>query len=219
MRTWDELSINAEKTNAAFLFYPVGENRYRSLGAELRCETVENLPLEVTFTPVNRDPALESPPSTYIADVTEQCYDGSCPRDEWVVFRATDYFDAPEGAVRGTLPVDELLKPLQTLSHVKGGRALAREDHGRIFEGDAFYLLDSLGEGFYRFWHYGEVSVADASHIRSPEGWNYCDRKGTCWAVLEEHPESTWWSKVSRGNGEVVWVKDPITSISGVLTD
>lgn len=217
MRTWVDLTINGEPVNVSLLYFPVGDEQYKSLGAAVGCELYENAPLKVKYTPVNRDPALESPPERYVVDVTGQCYDGSCPQAKWTVAAATDYYDEMDGEVVGTLPVDETLEPLQTLSHVKAGRARATRDHGRIFEGDVFYLLDSLGEGFYRFWHYGDVFVDDTSDIKRPRGWNYCDEKHNCWAELETHPESIWWSKVVRANGDEIWITEPLSTIRGVL--
>ncbi|NIQ13257.1 MAG: hypothetical protein GTO02_02250, partial [Candidatus Dadabacteria bacterium] len=106
-----------------------------------------------------------------------------------------------------------------TLTHVTGAKAVAIKDHDHIFAGDIFYILDSQAEGFYRLWHYGNVFIDDAGGIRMGKSWNYCEQKNNCWAESETQPASVWWSKVKRQNGEVIWIREPIQTLSGVLVD
>ncbi len=51
------------------------------------------------------------------------------------------------------------------------------------------------------------------------KSWNYCEQKNNCWAESETQPASVWWSKVKRQNGEVIWIREPIQTLSGVLVD
>ncbi len=217
MRVWDELMINGEAVNPALLYYPIGNDEYQSLGMEVDCDIYQNSPERVTYKPVARDPAKAAPPDVYIADITGQCYDGSCPTPEWTVHSPTAYFDQAEGDQIGVMNPGEIVIPLKTLSHVTGARAVATEDHNHIFEGDVFYLLDSQAEGFYRFWHYGNVFIASADGVRYEGLWNYCERNKNCWADAETRPSSVWWSQVKRQNGETVWVREPLQTLSGVL--
>lgn len=219
MRVWDELFINKKLVNPALIYYPVGDNEYRSLGMEVDCELYQGAPNRVTYKPVVRDPAKEAPPAVYIADITSQCYDGSCPLPEWIVLSPTPYFDQENGKQMGNMPEGEIMKPIQTLTHVTGARAIATRDHDHIFAGDTFYLLDSQAEGFYRFWHYGNVFIDDADGVQIRGSWDYCENDNSCWAEAETQPTSIWWSKVKRQNGEIVWIREPLQTISGVLVD
>ena len=124
-----------------------------------------------------------------------------------------------EGERIGVMKSGETVKPLKTLSHVTGARAIASKDHDHIFEGDVFYLLDSQAEGFYRFWHYGNVFIDDAGGVRIDGSWSYCEQNNNCWANAKTRPTSIWWSKVKRQSGEIVWVREPLDSLSGVLVD
>ncbi len=219
MRTWDELVINGERVNPVQVYYPIGGNQYRNLGRELNCEVYSKTPDKVAYQRVRASAETEAPPEKYIADVTGQCYDGSCPAAQWKVYSATTYFNEAEGEEAGVLDTDEVVIPLQTLSYVKGSKAVAYRDHDHIFEGDVFYVLDSQAEGFHRFWHYGNVFIADGDGVKYDEGWNYCEKKDTCWATAKTQSTSVWWSKVQRQDGSSVWVKDPMASLTGVLVD
>lgn len=219
MKVWDELFINGDPVNPAMIYYPVGNDKYKSLGMEVDCDIYRNAPKQVSYKPVTRDPAKAAPPDVYIADVTNQCYDGSCPAPEWIVHTVTPYFDHADGKQTGIMNEGEILTPLKTLSHVSGARAIATRDHGHIFEGDIFYLLDSQAEGFYRFWHYGNVFIDNADGVLVEGTWDYCKGENNCWAEAETQPTSIWWSKVRRQDGEVVWVREPIQTLSGVLVD
>ena len=219
MRIWDELLINGEPVDPARIYYPVGDNEYQSLGMEVGCDIDKGVPKRVSYEPIVRDPEKVAPPGLYIADVTHQCYDGSCPAPEWVVSSPTPYFDHAEGQQIGVMDTGEIVKPLKTLSHVTAAKAIAIKDHGHIFEGDIFYLLDSLAEGFYRFWHYGNIFIADASGVRIKGIWNYCEQENNCWAEADTRPTSIWWSMVKRQNGETIWLREPLNTLSGVLVD
>ena len=113
----------------------------------------------------------------------------------------------------------EIVISLKTLSHVTGARAVATEDHDHIFEGDVFYLLDSQAEGFFRFWHYGNVFIDQADGVRIEGLLNFCEQDDSCWADAETRPVTVWWSKVKRRNGETVWIREPLQTLSGVLVD
>ncbi len=219
MRVWDELLVNGKEVDPAQVYYPVGNDEYLSLGMELGCDTYQDTPKLVSYTPVVRDPAKAAPPDVYIADTTHQCYDGSCPAAEWTVHSPTPFFYEAGGEQVGVMNAGEILKPVKTLSYVTGARVVATRDHDHIFAGDIFYLLDSQAEGFYRFWHYGNIFIANADGVRVTGSWNYCERENNCWADAETLPTSVWWSKVQQQNGESVWVRDPLQTLSGVLVD
>jgi hypothetical protein len=219
MKVWDELFINGKPVNPAMIYYPVGRDRYKSLGIEVDCDIYLNAPKQVTYKPVTRDPAKAAPPNIYIADITGQCYDGSCPEPEWTVHTPTPYFDHAEGKQIGIMNDGEILKPLKTQSHVTAARAIATRDHDHIFEGDIFYLLDSQAEGYYRFWHYGNVFIDNADGVLVEGSWDYCKTENICWAEADTQPTSVWWSKVRRQDGEIVWVREPMQTLSGVLVD
>lgn len=219
MRVWDELLVNGKPVNPAQVYYPVGDGKYNSLGIEVDCDIYQGVPRQVTYIPVERDPDKEAPPIIYVADITGQCYDGSCPLPEWTVYSSTAYFDQAEGQQIGIMDKGEIVIPLKTFSHVTGARVVATRDHGHIFKDDIFYLLDSQAEGFYRFWHYGNVFIDDAGGVRVKGSWDYCEQNNNCWAEAETQSTSIWWSKVKRKNGEIVWIREPIRTLSGVLVD
>jgi hypothetical protein len=219
MRVWDELLINDRPVDPAQLYYPVGNDMYRSLGIEVGCDIYRDAPPRVFYRPVARDPARIAPPEPYIADITRQCYDGSCPASEWTALSSMPCFDQAGGEQIGVIDTGTVVKPLKTLSYVSGARAVAHRDHDQIFEGDIFYLLDSQAEGYYRFWHYGNVFIDDAGGVRIGGSRGYCEREQNCWADAEALPGSIWWSEVKLRNGETVWVRDPLQTFSGVLVD
>lgn len=218
-RTWDELRINDEPADPRLLYVPVGDNRYRSVGRQLDCG-MGAAPTTVTFQPVERDPDKAEPPQPFVADVIGQCYDGACPLDTWTVARETPLLRTTDANVEviAVLEPGDTVVPLQTLVHVTASRLEPTEDHNRFLAGDSVYLLDSRGEGFHRFWHYGDVFVLDATGIDFSARQDYCERGNECWATAQEYPDSVWWSRVRRSDGVEGWVRDPIRVLDGVLT-
>lgn len=219
MRVWDELLINGDKADPRLLYVPVGGDNYTAVGAQTGCG-MGDAPQRVTYQPIERDPSRERPPTPFVADVTGQCYDGSCPGDEWIVRAETSLYAAADNseAQLGVLKPGESVAPLQVLSHVRPARGVAVEDHGRFFAGDVFYLLDSQAEGFYRFWHYGDLFVADALDVRIGQDAG-CEPERGYWACVEGYPEETWWAEVRRADGRTGWVREPVRSLDGVLIE
>lgn len=222
LRTWDELVVNGESVDPRLLYVPAspaGGPSFRSLGHAVGC-SMGNAPPTVDFRPVVRDPSKAAPPRPFVADVTDQCYDGACPQPTWRALDATPLFTAAsEDATRvGELASGEEVVPVETQVHVIGSRAVVLRDHDRFFEGDVFYLLDSQAEGFFRLWHYGDVFVLDASDVDTGAGWMPCrEQPHGCWARAEGGALELWWARVRRGDGSEVWVRDPLRYLDGVL--
>jgi len=218
LRTWDELYINAEPADPRLLYVPVGEHLYQSVGHRLDC-LMDGAPQTVTFRPVSRDPEKAVPPEPFIADVTDQCYDGACPRDQWRVIRPIPLLaEAHDNAQPvGLLDTNEMITPVKTKTHVTGVRLVANRDHGKFFVGDVFYLLDSQAEGFYRVWHYGDVFIIDATGVNLNGHTVECEGGKTCWASGTGYPTEIWWSQIRRTDGTEGWVREPIQNLDGVL--
>ncbi len=218
--TWHQLTINGEPRDPRLLYMPVADDRYGSLGMEVDCPMGADAPERVAWTPPDPSPENVRPPMPYVADVTGQCYDGSCPEDVWTVRARVSLHSQPggEGRIIGELEAGETVTPLRVLEYVRGVPVRVLHDHGRFLAGDVFYLLDSQAEGFYRVWHYGEVLVTNVSDARLPWGFNPCERDDRCWAEGDAMPEQLTWARVQRTHGTTGWVRDPITSIDGVLS-
>ena len=218
LRTWDELYINGESADPRLLYVPVGGGQYQSVGHQLNC-LMDNATQTVAFRPVERDPVKTAPPEPFVADITGQCYDGACPRDTWRAIRRTPLLaEALDGAQEiASLTPGESIVPVKTETHVAGARIVVTRDHGTMFAGDVFYLLDSQAEGFHRVWHYGHVFIIDATGVNIEDQTDYCERKTTCWAEGAGYSIETWWAKIRRSDGSEGWVQDPLKNLDGVL--
>lgn len=221
LRTWDALRINGEPADPTHLYYPIGGEAHGSLGALVGCDLPEGAPATVRFSPPVRNPATEAPPSPLVVDVTGRCYDGSCPSDEWTALEPTALrTDPDDGAiVVATLERDERVRPLRVESHVVPARAVVTRDHGAFLTGDVIHVLDSLGEGAHRVWRHGETHEVDVSDVVFGDDWAWCREQGTCWARAEGRARETWWAEVRRRDGSTGWVRVPLQSFAGVLTE
>lgn len=220
LRVWDSLLINGMPADPRLLYVPTGGNRYASVGLQIDC-LMDDAPEHVTYVPIVRSPETERPPVPYIADVTGQCYDGSCPLPRWTVHQATPTYDSADGstATGKGLAVGEEVEPIQVLSYVRRGAGEVYRDKGRFFAGDRFYLLDSQAEGFYRFWHYGDVFVSDSNELRVVGDGAPCQDDGEHWGCVREYPQEVWWALVRRSDGAELWLREPAKTLSGVLVD
>jgi hypothetical protein len=213
------VTIQGRAIDIAYLYRPVGNDRYRSVGVEFGCaETTEFL----TYHQPDID-AEAPPPEAAWTDISEQCYDGCCvERDAGratlttttqVTLLGRAEADAPEVA---TLGAHTKLKLLRLLSHVTPIEVTAVRDHDIFQRGDKFYLLNSLGEGFYRVWHYGgihEVAMlglsSDSDYPRGTDPSRCTPDKDGCWAEAEPHHDrERWWGEVATGDGIRGWLPD-----------
>lgn len=219
------VTIQGRRVDLAYLYRPAGNDRYRNLGVELGCGDSSEL---ITYSPPDR--AAEQPsPEVAWADISEQCYDGCCIRRDPSRFTLTTRraasllgqarADAPAVATLGT---HRKLKLLRLLAHVSPIRATAIKDHGIFRKGDTFYLLNSLGEGFFRVWHYGEVHRVGMTGLSSfYTGTNVKSRctpeKKGCWAEATTHyGHERWWGEVVTEDGTRGWLADIEKAVTGL---
>lgn len=219
MRTGRELFVNGEPADPRLLYVPGGGERHRSLGHAVGCD-MDRAPLTITYTPLDRDPGKEAPPTPFVADITGQCYDGACPREVWRAVRDVPLYGRPadDAQIVARIAAGEKLSPARTEAHVVGSRAVVTRDHDRFLENDVLYVLDSQAEGAYRVWHYGELRIIDATGIDLSRGWQSCreDSEG-CWARGDSRPREIWWARVRHADGREGWVREPLESLDGVL--
>ena len=81
------------------------------------------------------------------------------------------------------------------------------DDLGNGFaRGDRFFLLTSMGEGYFKAWADGTIFVVDGSSIKTPER---CEKLPSyCNAILPRLPEITWWVQVEEPDGAVGWTRE-----------
>ena len=95
-------------------------------------------------------------------------------------------------------------------------------DQGRFLEGDEFYILNSLGEGYFRVWYYGRVveeEILGVSMEQSKNGeWAQCPEPDVnCWAEAHGHPEEVWWARVKTSDGRQGWIREPASFMEDIF--
>lgn len=216
-----DLRINGEVIEADYLYLPFAGDRYRNLASLLRCANAS--PRELAYTLPARDSAAEKPPASYVADVTEPCFDGSCPGKLWEARQTLPIYDQPgeAGIELARLAVGEPVRPLRTRVYVEPVRARVVWDQRRYLQGDVFYLLDGQGEGYYRVWHYGETVIEDLSGASLlANGAARCTTPSrTCWAEFDAYPKEVLWTRVRRESGQEGWVRAEDRNFVGMYDD
>ena len=103
------------------------------------------------------------------------------------------------------------------VTRVEPARVRVVRDREAFLEGDVIYVLDGLGEGRHRVWHYGRVRVADVSGLAlHPDAT--CGTVGVpCWGEAEMPLRETWWGWVRRPDGTLGWVRQPTEGFADVL--
>lgn len=217
------LRINGVNRDLAYLYYPTGGDRYRNLGVEASC--AQGVSAEISYVLTPRDQARAAPPAPHMMDITGQCFDGSCMLKRWVTrapaqLRDDHLLAAP---VVAEIPAGAELNLIRMLVEVTPRRAVVVFDHGRFFTGDEFYLLNSLGEGYQRVWHYGDIMEQDMTGLSTFQMRADVDRSRCaspspdCWAETSGYPEERWWAQVETESGVRGWIRDPETVVESVL--
>ncbi len=140
-----------------------------------------------------------------------------CTFGEWSVEQPVELFAGPEGAKLGqTLKVGEKVEGLTGEVHLKprpvlvgfplaGETELGSDQRIAIPAGEVVWEVDSLGEGFVRFWYRGQTFEAPMT--------SYClvfDEE--CWGDYvepgSEDWKNDWWVKIKRKDGKEAWARD-----------
>lgn len=100
------------------------------------------------------------------------------------------------------------------------GKILVTRDHqtrsGRLLpEGAVIYPLYAMGNGIYKFWHEGDVQIANLLDIRGmAAGEVRPPAEEKIWGVVLEEMRrpggQEWWVKVKLTDGRIGWTKDPL---------
>jgi len=78
-------------------------------------------------------------------------------------------------------------------------------------EGERFLIYTYEGEGVVKIWYQGQMSEIDtltlcnAQCINGIECYRWMEDPPDCWAIVEKHPESSWWVRVKGANGAEGW--------------
>lgn len=214
------VEINGEAQDLAYLFVPAGGDAYKNLGVLANC--ADESPT-ITYTLPTRDPAQAKPPQPHFEDISGQCFDGSCVLAEWKLDRPATLLDDHTDGARpaGTLSPGITVRVEKLISEVQPVQARVVIDNGRFFAGDEFYILNSLGEGFHRVWHYGEIIEKELSGVsmHQSQGGDYarCSTPSRdCWAEVSGHSGEIWWAQVITPDGIRGWLRDPESVVESV---
>lgn len=219
------VTIQNRRIDPGYLYRPVGDDLYRNVGVELGCASgLES----ITYMKPDRS-AGPPPPSVAREDITDNCYDGCCikpdqdrftltVRTEATLFKARD----TGGEILTRVGKGEKLRLLRVVSEITPVKVAVVRDHGPFLAGDDLYLLNSLGEGFYRVWHYGRILevgmtgvstffAGSADQSACPAGEN------DCWAEVPSHDNERWWAEVITRDGQRGWLVDPQKVVEGLF--
>ena len=157
-------------------------------------------------------PAAERPPEHYVAK--EACPFECCAFREWSVEAPIELYQAPAGAKTGRQlkPGDEVVgltgevhlrpRPLLVGYPIEGETELGSAETIPVPVGAVVYELDSLGEGFVRFWYKGrkfEAPLATNCLVFDADCWSdYIEPAGT-------PVKNDWWVKVKLADGSEAW--------------
>ena len=210
------LLINGEIRDLAYLYYRPAADAidYRNIGVLAGC--ADGVSPVITYRFPDKERAPGPPPGPHFEDITGVCFDGSCLLKEWIVARETVLYGEhdPGAAVVATVTPHQILSVVQVLSEVKPVRAVVVFDQGRFLQGDEFYILNSLGEGYFRVWYYGRVveeEILGVSMEQAENGeWMKCPEPDVnCWAEAQGYPEEVWWARIKTGDGREGWLREP----------
>jgi len=218
------LLINGEIRDLAYLYYRADANAftYRNIGVIAGC--ADGVSLVITYKFPDKGQAPGPPESPHFENITGVCFDGSCLLGTWKVSKeATLRADHAEDSTAVVIvPAGETLQLVRIVSEVKPVHARVVFDQGRFLEGDDFYVLNSLGEGYFRVWYYGRVveeEILGVSMEQTENGdWATCpEPDANCWAEARGIPEEIWWAEVKTRDGRQGWLREPASFVEDIF--
>lgn len=153
---------------------------------------------------------------TSIAEIPDVFIDpGACPGEGCTyceIYSASedlDLFETPslDANVIGRIKSGETLLSKTGEVHTLPTRFEIYRDSGPFQAGDDVYVLTYGGEGYFRIYHNGELTVTDLGF--SPWGGGSgktCDKPEFCFGRLAKELEFTWWIFVLSEGGSQGWV-------------
>jgi hypothetical protein len=147
------------------------------------------------------------PQERYVAE-------GACPFEccsyrEWNVLETTPLYDAPSGkVVVGSAVKGRKVRGVTGEVHLRPAPVAVVHDRPPFARGEIVFVLDYLGEGFYRYWKSGQIG--------EDELWvdDVCLRPSRdCWAeyILPsgDRQAPQWWILIETEEGQRGWTDRP----------
>lgn len=218
------LVINGEGRDLAYLYYRSAPDdiNYRNIGVAAGC--ANGVPPAITYKFPDKGRATGPPPGPHFEDITGVCFDGSCLLDALTLNKeATLFADHHENSgVVATVAPGETLHMERIVTEVKPVHVQVVFDQGRFLEGDEFYILNSLGEGYFRVWYYGRIvedELMGVSMQQTENGnWAKCPEPDIlCWAEARGYPEEIWWALVKTRYGGQGWLREPASFVENMF--
>lgn len=151
----------------------------------------------VNALPASSDNAKDEPPAVYVSK-------GACPFEgcvyrDWIAKRNLSVYDRPDGTeIIDHLRRGERVHAITGEVHCRPMRVVATRDHPepgsyeptspRIRKGQVYYLLHYLGEGQWRVWFRGAITLIEGRPPDAPR------------------PAAKWWAKIKTPRGKTGWV-------------
>jgi hypothetical protein len=218
------LMINGETRDLAYLYYRAAPDdiNYRNIGVAAGC--ADGVSPTVTYRFPDKGQASAAPDRPHFEDITGVCFDGSCLLDTWKLNKEAKLrADHNEHAgVIATVSPGETLYVEHMVTEVTPVHAVVVFAQGRFLAGDEFYILNSLGEGYFRVWYNGRIveeELMGVSMQQTENGeWAKCQEPdANCWAEANGYPEEIWWAQVKAREGKEGWLRDPEFYVENVF--
>jgi hypothetical protein len=140
---------------------------------------------------------------------------GACPFEccvfrDWSVLADTALVERPLGErVTGTVRAGGTVTAVTGRVYVEPVPLGVAHDFGTFKKGDALFLLDYLGEGYYGVFHRGEIVGVEFTDL------SYCVRPSeACWAetlspeVDPARRRHDWWVLIEARDGTTGWTRE-----------
>jgi hypothetical protein len=164
--------------------------------------------------------ARESAPPEVYVEQNAHPFEG-CVYRKWNIFKTTALHKEPrlDSPIVTTVKPGEFVQAQTGIMYTHPARIVVNKYHeekqyngasvttATFEEGEVIYLVASMGEGYFKVWHNGQIEIISIFGLKNAKG-TYSPRE--YWGTVMDEFKSDWWVKLIGPDETVGWTNQTV---------